>query len=182
MPWKVAVSIWDNIIQSDGKSVSIQFTAIDDPNTLTVDLLKPAMGETKIHSLKIDRYWGMPPWQSIGYHPGDTITIELSSGKQRQLKVAGYVHDVINPPYGMWGKTIYAYVTPETMEWLGGSRSYNRLLVSVDKNPTDRPHVIEVAQAVADAVEDAGVTVAGVAVYTCRDVIFPGRLTRVYFF
>ncbi len=55
------------------------------------------------------------------------------------------------------------------MEWLGGSRSFNRLLVSVDKNPTDRPHVVDVAQAVADAVEDAGVSVAAVAVY------LPGR-------
>jgi putative ABC transport system permease protein len=158
-----------NIIRADGKSVSIQFTAIEDPNTLTLDLLKPAMGETKTHSLNDRQILADASLAAIGYRPGDTMTVELSSGRLRKLKVAGYVHDVINPPYGMWGKTIYAYVTPATMEWLGGSRSFNRLLVSVDKNPTDRPHVVEIAQSVAEAVEDAGITVAAVAVY------LPGR-------
>jgi putative ABC transport system permease protein len=158
-----------NIVQSDGKLVAIQFTAIDDPNTLIVDLLKPAKGEAKIHSLNDRQILADASLAALGYRPGDTIIVELSNGKQRKLKVAGYVHDVINPPYGMWSKTISAYVTPTTMEWLGGSRSFNRLLVSVDKDPTDRPHVVDIAQAVAGAVEDTGVTVAAVAVY------LPGR-------
>jgi len=158
-----------NIIQADGKPVSIQFTAIEDPNALTLDLLKPARGEAKIPFLNDRQMLADVSLAKLGYHPGDTIIIQLSSGRQRKVEVAGYIHDVINPPYGMWGKTIYAYVTPETIEWLGGSRAYNTLLVSVDQNPTDRPHVLEVAQAVSHAVEDAGVTVSSVLVY------LPGR-------
>ena len=49
--------------------------------------------------------------------------------------------------------------------WLGGSRNFNELLVSVAENPTDKEHVTEVAQAVADRIERSGATVNFVNVY-----------------
>jgi putative ABC transport system permease protein len=152
------------LIHSDGKPISIQFTAIEDPNTLTVNLLKPAKGETILPPLGDKQILVDSSFATLGYAPGDTVTIELFNGKHRKLKVAGYVHDVIKQPYGLWGQTIYAYVTPDTMEWLGGSRSYNTLAVSVAENPTSQTHVTEVAQAVADRMEEAGATVDSISV------------------
>ncbi len=52
-----------NIIQSDGKSVAIQFTAIEDPNALALDLLNLQCARQKSLPSMIERYWRMPPWQ-----------------------------------------------------------------------------------------------------------------------
>ena len=49
------------------------------------------------------------------------------------------------------------------MEWLGGTRTYNTLLVSVAENPTDQAHVTSVAQAVANRMENAGATVQSIS-------------------
>ena len=149
-----------NVIHTDGMPISIQFTAIENPNEIKLNLLKPTMGETKFPSLNDKQILVDSAVAKLGYKPGDTITIELSNGKLRQLTLAGYVHDITSPPYGgAWGNTIYAYVTPDTIEWLGGSRFYNLLAVSVAKNQTDQTHVTEVAQAISDRMEEAGVTV-----------------------
>jgi len=153
-----------NLIDSDGKPIPIRFIAIEDPNTLTVNLLKPERGETRLPLLNDKQILTNPSIASLGYGPGDTITVKLFNGKNRKLTVADYVHDVINPPYGLFGQIIYAYVTPDTMEWLGGSRSYNTLAVSVAENQTNQTHVTEVAQAVADRMEEAGATVDSVFV------------------
>ena len=63
--------------------------------------------------------------QSLGYQVGDKMIIELDGGKRRELTLAGYVHDVAGFPYNL-AQQINAYVTPSTLEWLGGSRAIQR--------------------------------------------------------
>ena len=159
-----------SVLHTDGKPIAVQFRAIEDPNNLTLNLLKPAKGETRLPLLGDKQILVDSAVAILGYKPGETVTIELPSGKQRQVTLAGYIHDITSQPYGgAWGNTIYAYVTPDTMEWLGGSRYYNVLAVSVAENQTDQTHVTEVAQAISDRMEKAGVTVYSTFVYQ------PGR-------
>ena len=159
-----------SLIHTDGKPISVQFIALEDPNSLTVNLLKPTKDETKIPALDDKQILVDSAVAILGYEPGDTLTVELPSGKRRQLTLAGYMHDITSQPYGgAWGNIVYAYVTPDTMEWLGGSRLYNLLAVSVTENQTDRTHVTEVAQAVSDRMEEAGVIIQSII------VIQPGR-------
>jgi len=149
-----------SVIPPEGKPVAAQFTALEDPNDLTLNILKPVKGETKLPQLGERQILTDSTAAVLGYKPGDTITVELSNGKRRQLTLAGYVHDITSFPYGgLYGNTIYAYVTPETMEWLGGSRFYNVLAVSVAENQTDQVYVTGVAQAISDRLEKAGATV-----------------------
>jgi len=154
-------SVWSAmLVDSDGEEIRIGFTAIEDPRTLTVNLLKPAEGETGIPSLGKRQILFDSSAASLGYKPGDTVAIELMDGKQRQLTFAGYVHDITAFQYmGRAGDSIPSYVMPETMEWLGGSGSFNSLLVSVAENQTDQAHVTEVSQAVEARLEKAGATV-----------------------
>lgn len=146
-----------NLIRPAGKPISISFTAFKDPNHLTVNVLKPVKGETGIplpgkKEIVLDSSAAV-----LGYKPGDTVTIELINGKQRQLTVVGYVHDITAIQYmGRPGDSIPSYVTPETMKWLGGSSFYNALAVSVAENQTDQKHVTDVAHAVGARLEDAG--------------------------
>ncbi|MFN8413889.1 MAG: FtsX-like permease family protein [Anaerolineales bacterium] len=152
------------IVRPDGTFVSINLTALEDPSKLTLNLLKPAKGETGIPKYGSKETIIDASALSMGYKPGDTILVELSNGKRRELKLAGYIHDVTGFPYNL-ANQVNAYVTPDTLEWLGGSRDYNMLAVSVKDQPTDQAHVTEIAQAVGDRMKDTGAEVYFVSVY-----------------
>jgi len=153
-----------NLISSDGKKISIAFTAVENPLDLTVNMLKPAEGEFSIPPLYEKEALLDSSAASLGYKPGDTLVIELDDGKRRELRLGGYLHNATGFPYNL-AEQVTAFVTPDTMVWLGGSRGYNMLAVSVAENPTDAEHVTEVAQAVADRLERSGATVYFVNVY-----------------
>ena len=151
------------VIHTDGTPISIVFTALEDPAAQKLDMLLPAKGETSLTPLGDKQILVDSSVASLGYEPGDSVTVKFSNGKTRTLTVAGFVHDITGIPYGPWGQTIFAYITEDTMEWLGGTRTYNTLLVSVTENPTDQAHVTSVAQAVAKRMEDAGATVQSIS-------------------
>ncbi len=157
-------SVSARILHTDETYIDIRFTALEDPKAQTLNLLKPAAGETSIPLYGEKQTIIDASALSLGYKPGDTMTIELDGGKRREVKLAGYVHAVTGFPYSM-AKLVFAYVTPETLEWLGGNRDYDMLAVSVAENPTDAAHVTEVAQAVADRMERAGAEIYFVNVY-----------------
>ena len=157
-------SINARIVRPDGSLVDIQFTAVENPNELTVNLLKPLQGETTLPKYGDKETILDSAATSLGFQPGEMIPLELENGKRREIIFTGYMHDVTSFPYNLTNQ-VNAYVTPETLEWLGGSSTYNSLAVSVAENPTDREHVTEVAQAVADRMERAGAIVNFVSVY-----------------
>jgi putative ABC transport system permease protein len=153
-----------NLLQTDGKKISIQFTAIETPYSLTLNTLKPAKGESSIPPLYEKEVLVDSSAASLGYKPGDIMLIELGDGKRRELRLGGYLHAATGFPYNL-AQSIGAYVTPDTLEWLGGTSSYDILAVSVAENPTDADHVTQIAQAVADRIERSGATVYFVNVY-----------------
>jgi len=151
------------VIHTDGTPISIVFTALEDPAAQKLDMLLPAKGENSLPPLGDKQILVDTSIASLGYEPGDAVTIKFSNGKFRTLTVAGFVHDITGIPYGPWGQTIFAYVTEDTMEWLGGTRTFNTLLVSVSENQTNQAHVTKVAQAVAKRMEEAGATVQSIS-------------------
>jgi len=151
------------IIRIAEDDVIIQFTAIENPYDLTVNTLKPALNETSIPPLGEREVLLDSSAASLGYQPGDLITVELDDGKLRELRLAGYLHSATILPYGQ-GSTVTAFVTPDTIVWLGGARSFNALAVSVAENQTDTEHVLAVAQSVADRIERSGATIRSVYV------------------
>jgi putative ABC transport system permease protein len=93
-----------------------------------------------------------------GAQLGSTVTVELPDGKIRELKVAGTVYTPNLPPAALFNNT-YTFVTFETLEWLGASRDYNELSITVDGDRMDKAHIAEVAKRVRDKVEAGGRTV-----------------------
>lgn len=152
------------VVRTDDRQISIQFTALEDPNQTTINQLKPALGAASLPPFGDKEIIVDESAASLGYKPGDKIIVELGSGKLRELTLAGYMHDVTGFPFS-FTNTMNAYVTPKTLEWLGGSENYDALAVSVAEKQTDQDHVTEIAQAVADRVERAGATVYFVSVY-----------------
>jgi putative ABC transport system permease protein len=154
----------EHLIVPGKEPISIQFTAVKNPTDLTLNLLKPIMGELNIPLLGDKQVLIDHAAISLGYKPGDTLVIELDRNKRRELTLAGYVHDVTGIPYNL-ANTVDAFVTPTTMEWLGGSSTYNTLAVSVTEKKTDQAHVTSVAQTVADHLKNGDTTVYYVYVY-----------------
>jgi putative ABC transport system permease protein len=152
-----------NLIRPD-KKVQMQFTAVEDPKTLSVNMLKPVMNETSIPTLGAKEALLDSSISTLGYKPGDMLDIELDNGTHRKLRLAGYVHAPTGIPFSLQ-QVGDGYVTPDTLVWLGGSYDYNMLAVSVSDHPTDAGHVTEVAQAVGDRLERSGATVNFVNVY-----------------
>jgi len=148
------------LVQPDGKKVPMQVDGLKSPDTVNVNILKPNNpADNYLPTLADKEILLDRTASSFGYQPGDIITVELSGGKTRQLRVAGYVHDVTSIPYGMSGQAT-GFVNLDTLEWLGGSSThYSRLLISVAENPTDQGHVSDVTQAVADRMEKGGATI-----------------------
>ena len=153
------------ILLEDGSYANIIFTAVNDPTTLTLNTLKPALGEAMIPTYGEKETIFDASASSLGYEPGDTLVIELTNGKKREIKLSGYMHAVTGFPYNL-AQQVNAYVTKDTLEWLGGDiENYGQLSISVSEKQTDAEHVTAVAQAVADELERAGSTVYFVSVY-----------------
>ncbi len=147
------------LVQDDGKKVVINFDGIKDPAEITVNLLKPDNpNDTTLSTLSDKEVLLDETAKSLGYEIGDMLNIELSNGKIRELRLAGYVHSVTTIPYAMMGQA-QAFINPETLEWMGGSSEYyTKLNLSVAENPTDQQHVSDVTQAVSDRFEKGGGT------------------------
>lgn len=136
------------LVRPNGEKVPIQFEAPKSFDAMRLNLLKP------INSLNASI--PIPDWQEVildnsaaalGYNPGDVIDVELANGDRRKLILKGYVHDVSSAPYGLAG-IVTAYVTSNTIQWLGGPDYYNEVLFSVSENKTDAQHVTNVAHAI----------------------------------
>jgi putative ABC transport system permease protein len=152
------------LLPSEGEPIAIQFTGIENPKDLTLNKLKPRYAEPAIPAFSDKEVIMDASASTLGYKPGDALIIELDNGKQRELTFAGYVHDVTGFPYNL-AQQINAYVTPDTVEWLGGSQNYSTLAISVTEKQTDQEHVTAIAQAVADRMERAGLEIYFVNVY-----------------
>jgi putative ABC transport system permease protein len=152
------------LVHTEKELIATQFTSVEALDTLKVNQLKPIMGETFLPILREREVVIDYSAAALGYKVGDKITFELNDGRRRALTLGGYVHDVSGFPYNLTNQ-INAYITPETMEWMGGSRNYTMIAINVAENPADLDHVTQVAQSVADRMKDGGATVNFVFVF-----------------
>ncbi len=86
---------------------------------------------------------------------GDTVLLKMPNGSRREVRIAGLVHDLSQLPSFLDG-TIYAYVTFETLEWLGEPRDYNEMYIVVEGDKYDKEHVQAVTNEVRDKIEKSG--------------------------
>ena len=158
-------SFTGQLVLKDGKKISMTMTGIPAFDKMHMNLLKFPRGQTALSKkeILIDR-----SADSGGINPGDSVTIELPDGKTKNLIFKGFVHDVTIIPYGFDG-VIPAYVSPETIEWLGGTTQFNQLLFNVSENKSDKAHVSDIANAISDKLKKGGADVYSISIFN------PGR-------
>lgn len=86
---------------------------------------------------------------------GDTLVIKTPSGKRRSLPISGTSYDAYALPYKLDGMP-FAYVSYETLEWLGEPRDFNELHFTVAEGRGDRAHIGRVVDAVRAKLERDG--------------------------
>ncbi len=89
---------------------------------------------------------------------GDTITVETADGKIKELVISGLAHDMNKPPAAFMGSP-FAYMTMDTLVWLGFEPYFSELQVQVEGDRMDEAHIREVADLVENKVEKAGLNV-----------------------
>ena len=98
-----------------------------------------------------------------GVQIGDNVVIELPNGQQRTLEVGGVVHDLKAIPANIW-PDITAYVSTETMEWLGFPYSYNQLELVAGDEFNSRAKLEKLSNELQDKLRDKGFIVGSVLV------------------
>lgn len=152
------------ILLPDRERINTQFMSTESAEAMQVNRLKPAEQGGTLPPLGEKEFLLDRSANSLNLNPGDMVNIELSSGRVRQLRFGGYVHSVAGFPYNMMGMAT-AYITPDTMVWLGGSKEYSQVVISVIGEQTDKEHVSEVAQAVSDRIEKSNISVGLISIY-----------------
>lgn len=67
---------------------------------------------------------------------GDTLTVQTPNGPKQGIVISGLVHDPGLAP--AWQEqTVYGYITPATLAWLGESDTLHILKISVKNQPTN---------------------------------------------
>jgi putative ABC transport system permease protein len=89
---------------------------------------------------------------------GGDLLVENSTGLRRTLTLAGLAHDMNQPPAQITGVP-YAYVTRDTLTWLGLSNRFNELHLLVAEGRLDQPHITQVADAATAKFERSGLEV-----------------------
>ena len=162
-------SLSGRVLMASGEWSPITITGIPPVDQIHVDKLQPEIPGGTIPTIgDKEVYLDRSVRSMLQVAPGDFITMELSDGSQRKLRVAGYVYDVNVPPF-IFAQSVFAYASPDTLVWLGGSRDYNQVYLTVEENRRDETHVRAVAQVVADKLEESGRTAYFTFVYQ------PGR-------
>ena len=97
---------------------------------------------------------------------GDVLALRTREIKPREIALRGFVYDPAGFSAAFTGQAT-GYVTFDTLERLGGDRTYDQVLIRVNGAPEqqlDQEYITGVANAVADKVEKAGYTVRRVQV------------------
>ncbi len=88
---------------------------------------------------------------------GDTLHIELADGRTQDLKVVGVVHDIVQFPAENYDEG-YGYISFETLDWLIGSRDYNKLYIALN-DTSSRDEVEHTIADIQERIENEGYTV-----------------------
>jgi len=133
----------------------LQLFAVPDYSQMRVNKIRPQAGAwpPPKHEILIERS-GM---ELIGAQLGDTVLIELSERKVRELRIAGTVHDLAQLPSPIDG-TAYSYVSFDTLEWLGEPRGLNELHIIV-REAQNKLAAQRVIGQVKDKLEKSGYTI-----------------------
>lgn len=139
---------------------SLQINAIPDFDDIEIGEITSDSGEfpPPEKELLLERA-SMTPALGLGdVKIGDTLIVESPSGKQREMRVGGVVHDMSQLPAYINGSG-YGYISFDTLGWMDEPRDFNQLMFVVADKTLDTDGISAVAKKIEKRMENAGVHV-----------------------
>ncbi|MFZ6029094.1 MAG: ABC transporter permease [Chloroflexota bacterium] len=135
----------------DWKNVSLN--AVEDFNDIRINKFFPETGDwpPKDKEVLVHRVW----MKYMGWQVGDTITLELSGGRTRTLRISGSVSN-FGGALPQLGSPLEVYVTRDTLRWLQQSERYNEVYLRVEGDPRDKAYVQRVTDDVEKLINKSG--------------------------
>jgi putative ABC transport system permease protein len=134
---------------SDGAWEEITLNAFPDIEDITINI--PALEEGRmslsVREIAIERQSA----EALGLNVGDVLVIKNDDDRLFDVQVVGILHDLYVMPYELLG-TATAFVTMDTLVWMGDPLLFNRLDIIVADMKTDRDHVLAVGEKVEEQV------------------------------
>ena len=138
------------------KWTTLDMIAFDSFEDNTINLLKPIDGATvpKKHEILLEK----DALEDLNVELGSLLEFQLPDGTTKTLPVVGFVQDTAAGA-GDFLADPFAYITMDTLQYLGQPKMYNRALVTVKGDDDDHQHIREVGAEVKDKIEKGGGTV-----------------------
>jgi putative ABC transport system permease protein len=138
-----------------GEWTTLRVFAIADYDNVEVDVVRSISGAwpPPEREILIER----SALALLGVQEGDELRLEMPSEQQRDLRVAGVAHDMIQIPSQFDG-TPYGYISMETVTWLGEPYGFNELHV-VAANVMTEEEARQVVNQVKNKAEKNGLTI-----------------------
>ncbi|MDR7421501.1 MAG: ABC transporter permease [Armatimonadota bacterium] len=136
-----------------GRWREIQLIALRDYRDVRVNTLTPTGGAypPPHKELLLER----SSIAAVGARIGDVLLVETPDGRRRPMRVAGTVHDLSQISSFFTGAA-YGYISPQTLEWLGETRDFNKLDFIAEGAALTRADVHRVAARVRSKIEGSG--------------------------
>ncbi len=83
--------------------------------------------------------------EALGLRVGDELTLKNDDDRLFAVRVVGIVHDLYVMPYELLGSAT-AFLSMDTLAWMGDPSQYNRLDIIVSEMRSDRDHVLSVGE------------------------------------
>ena len=138
------------------KWTTLDMVAFESFEDNTINLLKPIEGETTPGKQEI--LLETDALQSLDVSLGGLLEFQLPDGSTKTLPVVGIVQDTAAGA-GDFLADPFAYITMDTLQYLGQPKLYNRALVTVEGDDDDSQHIREVGAALKDKIEKGDVVV-----------------------
>jgi len=138
------------------KWTTLDMIAFESFEDNTINLLKPIEGATvpKKREILLEK----DALEDLNVEPGSLLEFQLPDGSTKTLPVVGFVQDTAAGA-GDFLADPFAYITMDTLQYLGQPKLYNRALITVEGNDDDHQHIREVGAEVKDKIEKGGGTV-----------------------
>ncbi len=151
---------------NQGEWDRIEIHAIPEIDEMAINRVKPMKGiwPPVYRDVAIDQ----SDRKDVPANLGEMIEIQLASGKVRELRLSGIVHDQTIGATGGGGgyfvAPVNAYITTHTLDWLEQPVYYNTLLVTTKEGQTDGLYLKEIAAIINKEIEDYGAVVTSTVV------------------
>ncbi len=133
--------------------VNIDLNALPNYDTMIINQITPELGTfpPQRREIVVER----TSFPILGVEIGDEVTVELPDGTQRELVVAGTVHDFQATPAHLFPQ-LTAYTTLDTLVMLGHGGQFNQLNVRTTPEYDTEEELREVADSMTEELERAG--------------------------